>query len=86
MSGCNYIAGSIDAADAPVAMLASGGDALVPYACAVGTVDTAAAVGTPVWRNFYPLENSHAQALYAAHQDEVDRGWRLFLIDTLGLG
>jgi acetyl esterase/lipase len=86
MSGCNYVAGSIDAADAPVAMLASGGDPLVPYACAVGVVDTAAAGGIPVWRNFYPEENLHAQALYAAHRDEVDRGWRLFLIDTMHLG
>lgn len=85
MSGCNYIAGSIDAADAPVAMLASGFDALVPYACAVGTVETAALGGTPVWRNFYPDENLHAQALYEAHRDEVDRGWRLFLIDVLHL-
>ncbi len=86
MSGCNYIVGSIDGADAPVAMLASGFDPLVPYACAVGVVDGAAANGTPVWRNFFPNENLHAQALYAAHRDEVDRGWRLFLIDVLHLG
>jgi dienelactone hydrolase len=85
MSGCNYVAGSIDAADAPVAMLASGFDPLVPYACSVGVVDTAALGGTPVWRNLYPNESAHAQALYAAHRDEVDRGWRLFLIDVLHL-
>jgi acetyl esterase/lipase len=85
MSGCNYIDGSIDAADAPIAMLASGFDALVPFTCASNTVAAAEALGTPVWRNFFPAENGHAQALYAAHQDEVDRGWRLFLIDQLGL-
>ena len=85
MSGCNYIVGSIDVADAPVAMLASGFDPLVPYACSVGVVDSAAANGTPVWRNFFPNENLHAQGLYGAHRDEVDRGWRLFLIDVLHL-
>lgn len=85
MSGCNYIVGSIDVADAPVAMLASGFDPLVPYACAVGVVDSAAANGTPVWRNFFPNEDLHAQGLYGAHRDEVDRGWRLFLIDVLHL-
>lgn len=85
MSGCNYVTGSIDAADAPVAMLASGGDWLVPYSCSVATVDGAARLGTPTWRNLYPNESAHAQDLYRQHQPEVDRGWRLFLIDALAL-
>jgi dienelactone hydrolase len=85
MSGCNYVTGSIDAADAPVAMLASGGDWLVPYSCSVATVDGAARLGTPTWRNLYPQESAHAQDLYRQHQAEIDRGWRLFLIDALAL-
>ncbi|MGB8858647.1 MAG: alpha/beta hydrolase [Ilumatobacteraceae bacterium] len=85
MSGCNYVDHSIDAFDAPIAISASGGDPLVPFTCSVATADAAAAVGTPVQRNFYELESAHAQALYAAHRDEIDRSWRLFLIDHLHL-
>ena len=85
MSGCNYVQGSIDSFDAPVAIAASGGDPLVPFPCPVATANAAAASGTPVLRHFYELESAHAQALYAAHRDEIDRGWRLFLFDHLGL-
>lgn len=85
MSGCNYVDGSIDAFDAPVAISASGGDPLVPFACSVATANAAAATGTPVLRNFYEQESAHAQALYAQHQPEIDRAWRLFLIDHLHL-
>lgn len=85
MSGCNYVDGSIDAADAPIASLASGKDPLVPFACTHHVVETAAALGIPVWRNHYTEENGHAQGLYRSHQDEVDRGWRLFLVDVLDL-
>lgn len=85
MSGCNYIENSIDAFDAPVAIAASGGDGLVPYACSQATVNAAAASGTPILRNFYELENGHAQGLYYAHQAEIDRAWRAFLIEHLAL-
>jgi len=85
MSGCNYVDGSIDAADAPIASLASGKDPLVPFACTHSVVNTAEALGTPVWRNHFTEESGHAQTLYRAHQDEVDRGWRLFLVDVLDL-
>lgn len=85
MSGCNYIADSIDSFDAPIAVAASGGDPLVPFTCSQATVNTAAAAGTPVLRNFYELESSHAQTLYGAHQAELDRAWRAFLIEHLGL-
>jgi acetyl esterase/lipase len=85
MSGCSYVGSSVDAFDAPIAVLASGGDPLVPFACSVATVNAAEAVGTPVLRNFYEQESAHAQALYAQHQAEVDRSWRLFLIDHLDL-
>ncbi|MEQ1703157.1 MAG: alpha/beta hydrolase fold domain-containing protein, partial [Ilumatobacteraceae bacterium] len=85
MSGCNYIPDSIDALDAPIAVAASGGDPLVPYTCSQATVDAAASAGTPVLRNFYALENGHAQSLYYAHQAEIDRSWRAFLIEHLDL-
>lgn len=85
MSGCNYFEGTIDAADAPIAVLASGRDPLVPFACSVTTVEQAIAAGTPVMRHYYELEAGHAQGLYGAHQAEVDRAWRLFLIDHLEL-
>jgi len=85
MSGCNYVENSIDAFDAPIAVSASGGDPLVPFTCSVATVNAAEAVGTPVVRNFYEQEGAHAQALYVQHQAEIDRSWRLFLIDHLGL-
>lgn len=85
MSGCNYIEGSIDAADAPVAMIASGGDPLVPYSCSVATVNATLAVGVPALGQWFELESSHAQGLYSAHRGEIDRAWRLFLIDHLDL-
>lgn len=85
MSGCNYIDNSIDSFDAPIAVAASGGDSLVPFACSQATVNAAAAAGTPVVRNFYALENSHAQGLYSAHQAEIDRAWRAFLVEHLTL-
>lgn len=85
MSGCNYVDNSIDAADAPIASVASGKDPLVPFACTHSVLNTAEALGTPVWRNHFSEESGHAQGLYRAHQDEVDRGWRLFLVDVLDL-
>lgn len=85
MSGCNYVDDSIDAADAPIASLASGKDPLVPFACTHSLVNRAESLGTPVWRNHYTEESGHAQGLYRSHQDEVDRGWRLFLVDVLDL-
>ncbi len=85
MSGCNYIDNSIDVFDAPIAVAASGGDPLVPFACSVATVNATEAVGIPVLRHFYEQESAHAQALYVQHQAEIDRSWRLFLIDHLDL-
>lgn len=85
MSGCNYFAGTIDALDAPIAVLASGRDPLVPFSCSTATVDAAAAVGTPVLRSYFALEGLHAVGLYAAHQAEIDRAWRAFLIEHLDL-
>jgi predicted esterase len=85
MSGCNYVDGSIDRADAPLALLASGGDPLVPFSCVNASADAAPAVGTPVIRSFFPDEAAHAQGLYVAHQAEVDRAWRQFLIDAFHL-
>ncbi len=85
MSGCNYVDNSIDPFDAPVAMSASGGDPLVPFSCSVATAAATEAAGLPVLHNFYELEGAHAQALYMAHQAEIDRSWRLFLIDQLDL-
>jgi predicted esterase len=85
MSGCNYLEGSIDALDAPVAIAASGGDALVPFACSAATLDAASAVGTPVVRSYFPLESAHAEGLYLAHQAEIDRAWRAFLVEHLEL-
>ncbi len=85
MSGCNYVDNSIDAFDAPIAVSASGGDPLVPFICSAATVNAAEAAGTPVVRNFYVQESAHALALYSQHQAEIDRSWRLFLIDHLDL-
>ena len=85
MSGCNYLEGSIDAADPPIAVLASGGDRVVPFTCSVATVDQAAALGSPVMRNYYELEAGHARGLYNAHQPEIDRAWRSFPIEHMDL-
>lgn len=85
MSGCQYDLTSIDRNDAPVAMLASGGDQAVPYSCSVATVDAARAAGTPVSTMYYPHESAHAQQLYKDHQAAVDKSWTSFLITQLRL-
>ena len=66
MSGCNYFDGTIDAADAPIAMVAAGGDPLIPFSCSAATTASAEAVGTPVARNFYALDTGHAESIYYA--------------------
>jgi hypothetical protein len=85
-SGCNYFPDSIDADDAPLSMLASGGDAAVPFACSTATGDAAEAVGVAVQRLLYPDESGHAKGLYTAHQAEVDAAWKEFLVVHLRLG
>ena len=85
MSGCQYELASIDANDAPISILASGGDPAVPYECSVATLDAARSLGTPTQRLLYPKESGHAQALYKAHQATVDAAWSAFLIEHLDL-
>jgi acetyl esterase/lipase len=85
-SGCNYFQGSIDAADAPLSMLAAGGDAAVPFACSTATADAAEEAGVAVQRLLYPDESGHAKALYTVHQAEVDAAWQEFLVVHLRLG
>ena len=85
MSGCQYEPEAIDANDAPIAMLASGHDGAVPYACSVATVNRAKAFGTATVANYYPTESGHAKALYRTHQAEVDEAWTAFLYRQLKL-
>ncbi|MFN8018399.1 MAG: alpha/beta hydrolase fold domain-containing protein [Acidimicrobiales bacterium] len=85
MSGCQYDMASIDANDAPISILASGGDPAVPYDCSVATLDEARSLGTPTQRLLYPKESGHAQALYKAHKATVDAAWSSFLIEHLDL-
>ena len=84
-SGCNFDPDSIDAIDAPISILASGGDRAVPYTCSVDTLDRAEAVGVRVQRLLYPTEDAHAYVLYGKHQADVDTAWRHFLIVSLDL-
>jgi dienelactone hydrolase len=85
MSGCQYDPARIDANDAPIAMLASGGDPAVPFECSVATVDAASALGTPTVANYYPSESGHAKVLYRQHQAEVDEDWTAFVYQQLKL-
>lgn len=85
MSGCQYDLTQIDADDAPISFLASGGDQAVPYECVTATADATEAAGTPVERIYYPTESGHAQSLYRQHQAEVDPLWEAFLVTHLGL-
>ncbi|MEZ5137307.1 MAG: alpha/beta hydrolase [Acidimicrobiales bacterium] len=85
MSGCQYDPAAIDANDAPIAMIASGGDISVPYECSVATVDAAKGFGTPVAANYWPDESYHAKDLYRRHQAEIDAGWTSFLYQRLAL-
>lgn len=84
-SGCNYYPDSIDAADAPISILAAGGDRSVPYACSVETLDRAEASGVMVQRLLYPNEDGHAYGLYSDHQTAVDTAWRDFLVVAMDL-
>jgi len=85
MSGCQYDLTAIDVKDAPIGMIASGGDAAVPYECSVATVDAAKSFGTPTVANYWPTESSHALALYRRHQPEIDAAWTAFLYQRLAL-
>lgn len=85
MSGCQYDPASIDAKDAPIAMIASGGDISVPYECSVATVDKAKGFGTPTVANYWPSESFHAKDLYRRHQAEIDAAWTKFLYERLAL-
>jgi len=85
MSGCQYDPAAIDAKDAPIGMIASGGDTAVPYECSVATVDAAKSFGTPTVANYWPAESTHAQALYRRHQTEIDAAWTAFLYERLAL-
>ena len=85
VSGCQYDLSSIDANDAPIAMLHAGGDRTVPYSCAVATVDRAKSFGTIARRIFYPTESRHGMGLYYAHQVTVDASWTGFLRARLDL-
>lgn len=85
MSGCQYDPSRIDANDAPVAMIASGGDISVPYECSVATVDAARSFGTPTAANYYPGESGHAKDLYRQHQAEIDEDWTAFVYQQLKL-
>lgn len=84
-SGCNFDPGSIDAADAPISILAAGGDRAVPSRCSVETLDLAEAAGVDVQRLLSPDETGHAGGLYDRHRAEVDAAWREFLLTQLGL-
>lgn len=85
MSGCQYDPASIDAEDAPIAMIASGGDVSVPYECSVDTVERAASFGTPTVASYWPAESYHAKDLYRRHQAEIDAAWTKFLYECLAL-
>lgn len=85
MSGCQYDLAAIDAEDAPIGMIASGGDAAVPYECSVATVDAAKRFGTLTVANYWPTESSHAMGLYRRHQAEIDAAWTAFLYQRLAL-
>lgn len=85
MSGCQYDMPSIDANDAPLSLLASGGDPAVPFACTSATADEAESLGTGVQRIFYPSESGHASGLYLKHQATVDAAWARFLKKHLRL-
>jgi dienelactone hydrolase len=85
MSGCQYDPPAIDRYDAPISILASGGDQAVPYACSVATLNAAASFGTPTQRLLYPNESGHALGLYQQHKAAVDKAWTAFLLDRLDL-
>ncbi len=85
MSGCQYDVAAIDRYDAPIGMIASGGDISVPFECSVATVDKAKSFGTPTVANYWPDESGHAQALYRQHQAEIDEAWTAFLYEQLKL-
>jgi dienelactone hydrolase len=85
MSGCQYDPPAIDGNDAPISILASGGDQAVPFGCSVATLNAAKAAGTPTLGLLYPDESGHALALYKAHRAAVDQAWTAFLVDHLHL-
>jgi dienelactone hydrolase len=84
-SGCNYDPGSIDGADAPVFLLASGLDRSVDFSCVAATEQATRAVGAGVQTMYFPSEGTHALALYTKYRPQVDAAWTSFLVANLGL-
>jgi acetyl esterase/lipase len=89
-SGCTYtVDGSapstVDPGDAPLALIASRGDAAVPYDCVAATVQAARSVGLVAELTSYCDESLHAQKLYLAHREATDTRWTTFLARQLNL-
>lgn len=85
-SGCNVEVTSIDATDAPIHLLASELDRLVPFRCVEATEQRTREVGVDVETMYFLADGTHARALYLAHQAQVDAAWSRFLVEHLDLG
>jgi predicted esterase len=84
-SGCTYSPDAIDPTDAPAFLVHTEFDQLVPYECALNTVQQAQVDGLAVQTKFYLGESLHANNMYAAHQSEIDPLWKAFLFEKLNL-
>lgn len=85
MSGCQYSPGDIDGSDAPLHLLASELDTLVPFACVTRTEALTRAAGVAVGTAYYSGEGTHALGLYSKYRAAVDPLWTAFLVEHLGL-
>ena len=85
MSGCQYFPEDIDSADAPLHLLASELDTLVPFDCVTQTETLTRAAGVEVGTAYYYGEGTHASGLYSKYRTAVDPLWTAFLIEHLGL-
>lgn len=89
-SGCTYsedggAPSTIDAGDAPIALIHSEYDQSVPYQCAMTTVQTARAKGLVAEMTSYCSAGGHANELYDEHRAATDQLWTNFLARELGL-
>jgi acetyl esterase/lipase len=85
MSGCQYSPEDIDSADAPLHLLASELDPLVPFDCVTETETLTRAAGVEVGTAYYYGEGTHALGLYSKYRTAVDALWTGFLIEHLAL-
>ena len=89
-SGCFYTETfepptQMGAGDAPIALIASKNDPIVPYTCVTDTIAAARDAGLVAELTSYCNSSAHSKAIYNPNKTATDDAWTNFLARELGL-